>query len=360
MRHPFPDLARLPLALILTAALGLAAAAPLRADPDETLYTLLVQDDETAALADLAALRAQPHDDRAAEALFQATHDAVFDLTFAYPPRERLRAAVLDWQVELAGRVFGEVSRERAEALMALSDARLVGLADPAGALEPAEAAVALLRAAPETLAPLAEPLLTALAHVHRGLDEPARAVPLRREAPAILQADPATDARALSGRGIDLAIDLAAQGPADDAEAEALMRGAVAALRAAAGADDIGTIDAQIELGAFLTSRARAVEAEAELAPARQRLEARVAQTDFDVARVIPLLGTLARIEIAAGRPEQATAIYLRIAERLRAHAARDPDSARELARGLLNEMRWLRVDHPAAAALAASWPDL
>lgn len=360
MRHFAQTFARLPRVLLLTAALGLAVAAPLRADPAMTLFALLELPDDAAALAELAALRAQAHDDQAAVDLFQAAADVAFDLTFAWPPRERLRAAALDWQAELAGRAFGADSPERAEALMVRSDVLLFGLADPAAALAPAEAGVAILRANPGGLAPLAEQLVTGLANVHRALGQPDRAVPLRREALAILQADPATQARVLSTRGIDLAIDLAASGTADDAEAEALLRGAVSAMTAVAGAEDFQTVDAVIELGAFLTARGRRADAAAELAPTRQGVEGLVAEFDFDTGRLIPLLGTLARIEIAAGNPEAATAVYLRIAARLQQHAADDPEDARELARGLLNEMRWRRVDHPAAAALAASWPDL
>lgn len=364
MRHFIPSLARLPRTLILTAALGLAAAAAApaqaQADPAMALFALPELPDEAAALAELAALRAQTYDDETAADLHHAAADIVFELMFADPPREGLRAAVLDWQAELAGRVFGAASPERAEALMVLSDSLLVGLSDPTAALAPAEAAVALLRANPDDLAPLAEHLVTALANVHRGLGQPATAVPLRREALAILRADPGTHARALSARAIDLAIDLAASGTADDAEAEALLRAAVDAMTAAVGAEDFQTVDAVIELGALLAARGRGAEAAAALEPARRVTEARIAEFGWDPGRLIPQLSTLARIEIAAGNPEAANAAFLQIATQLQAVAADDPEDARDLARGVLNDLRWRRIDHPAAAALAASWPDL
>jgi len=355
-----PPLARLPLALILTAALALVAA-PIQAqaDPAMTLFALPERPDD-AAVAGLAALRAQTHDDDTAADLHHAAADVTTELSFAYPPREALRAAVLDWQAELAGRVFGADSPERAEALFLRADSLLNGLLDPPAALEPAEGAVAILRANPDGMADLAEHVLTALADIHRALGQPDRAVPLRREALAILQADPGTHARALSSRGIDLAIDLTASGTADDAEAGDLLRAAVAAMTAAVGAEDFETVDAVIELGGFLTTRGRGAEAAAVLDPTRHGVAGRVANLTGDLPRLIPQLSTLARLELAAGNLDAANAAFLQIALHLQEVAAFDPEDARDLARGVLDSLRWRRVDHPAAAALAASWPDL
>lgn len=351
-----------PLSLILAAALGLAAPQPARAqgDPVAALSALQALPEDDAALAALAALRAGPVDDATAGALHEAVALASADLAYAWPPRPRLMIALLDWQAALAGRVFGPDSPQRAEALFVRSDALLFAQQDPADALEPAQAAVAILRANPDDLAPLAEHLVTGLANVHRALGQPEAAVPLRREALAILRADPGTPARVLSGRAIDLAIDLAAAGTSDDAEAEALLREAVAAMTAAAGAEDFQTVDAVIELGAFLTARGRGAEAAAVLDPARSGVAAQVAAFEADRGRLIPQLATLARVEIAAGDGDAANAAFLRIATVLNEVAADDPEDARDLARGVLNDLRWRRVDHPAAAALAASWPDL
>lgn len=352
-----------PLSLILAAALTLAAPAPARAqaDPAQTLFDLPELPDDAAALAGLAALRAQAHDDETAADLHDVAEQLTDELSFAWPPREALRAAVLDWQAELAGRVFGADSPQRAEALYLQADSLLHGLTNAAAALEPAEAAVAILRANPEDVAGLlAAHLVTTLAQVHRELAQPEAAVPLRREALAILRAEPGIHARVLSSRAIDLAVDLAASSPTADAEAEALLREAVAGMQAAAGAEDFQTVDAVIELGAFLAARGRGAEAAAVLDPARLGVEARVAEFERDWARLIPQLATLARIEIAAGNPDAANAVFLRIATVLNAVAADDPEDARDLARGVLNDLRWRRVDHPAAAALAAAWPDL
>lgn len=355
----FQPLSRL--SLILAAALSLAAPASARAQIDPLAWLSNLPDlTEAEALAELAVLRAQPVDTDYVEQLHDTVADTADEVGFDYPPRYRLQEGLLDWRAELAMLAYGPESLQRAEALFLRADLLALALYDPAAALPPAEGAVAILRANPDELAPLAEHLVSTLANVHSELGRPDLAVPLRREALAILEAEPGTHPRGLGLRQRRLAQDLAAAGTADDAEVEDLLRAALAGLQAVAEADDFEIVNIHVELGGFLTARGRTAEGAVELDAARRIVEAKLARFPGDPGRLIPQLSNLARIEIAAGNPDGATAHFLRIAVMLQEIATDDPEDAQDLARGVLNDLRWNRIDHPAAAALAASWPDL